>query len=59
MPTDGDKGCVSGSVRQDFQQGRKLLQSAYSTSIAGIQNATREGMELAPDEASSTGKDGR
>ena len=23
--TDGDKGCVSGSVRQDFQQGRKLL----------------------------------
>lgn len=32
------------------------LQSAYSTSIAGIQNATREGMELAPDEASAPEK---
>lgn len=33
-------------------------QSAYSTSIASIQNATREGMELAPDEASAPEKAG-
>ena len=31
-------------------------QSAYSTSIASIQNATREGMELAPDETSAPEK---
>lgn len=33
-------------------------QSAYSTSIASIQNATREGMELAPDEVSAPEKAG-
>lgn len=32
------------------------LQSAYSTSIASIQNATREGMALAPDETSAPEK---
>ena len=32
------------------------LQSAYSTSTAGIQNAIREGMEFAPEEAAAPEK---
>ena len=60
--TDGEELYMPQMVTKDAYQEvldrisskeGSYLQSAYSTSIAGIQNATREGMELAPDEASA------
>ena len=63
--TDGEELYMPQMVTKDAYQEvldrisskeGSYLQSAYSTSIAGIQNATREGMELAPDEASAPEK---
>ena len=65
--TDGEELYMPQMVTKDAYQEvldrisskeGSYLQSAYSTSIAGIQNATREGMELAPDEASAPEKNG-
>ena len=63
--TDGEELYMPQMVTKDAyqevldrisSQEGSYLPSAYSTSIAGIQTATREGMELAPDEASAPEK---
>ena len=62
--TDGEELYMPQMVTKDAYQEvldrisskeGSYLQSAYSTSIAGIQNATREGMELAPDDGRNAG----